>query len=45
MKSTTVLAALAGVAAAAPLEPRIVAQEFDVVDFTAGCQPHGSLCS
>jgi len=42
----TALAALTGaaVASAAPLEARIVAQEFDVSEFSAGCIPHGTQC-
>jgi hypothetical protein len=46
MKSIAlVAAALLGSAVAAPLEARIVAQEFDVSEFTAGCVPHGTQCS
>ncbi|KAK1750337.1 hypothetical protein QBC47DRAFT_393938, partial [Echria macrotheca] len=46
MKLSTILGSgLFAVALAAPLEARIDAQEFDVSDFTAGCVPHGSLCS
>ncbi|KAK0649930.1 hypothetical protein B0T16DRAFT_428456 [Cercophora newfieldiana] len=46
MKLTSALfSALLGSAMAAPLETRIVAQEFDVSEFTAGCVPHGTQCS
>ncbi|KAK3380899.1 hypothetical protein B0H63DRAFT_415629 [Podospora didyma] len=47
MKSFAILAAalLGSVASAAPVEPRVVAQEFDVSDFSAGCIPHSSQCS
>ncbi|KAK4172568.1 hypothetical protein QBC36DRAFT_222430 [Triangularia setosa] len=47
MKSFTaiILTALLGSAAAAPLEPRVDAQEFDVSELTAGCIPHGTLCT
>ena len=50
MKTTSILlaaAALAGSALAAPAaDPKkIVAQEFDVSSFTAGCVPHGTQCS
>ena len=45
MKFPVALTAFIGTALAAPLEARIVAQEFDVSDFTAGCVPHGTQCS
>lgn len=40
-----ILTALLGSAVAAPIEPRVDAQEFDVSEFTAGCIPHGTLCT
>ncbi len=46
MKSIAVIAAaILGFAVAAPLEARIVAQEFDVSEFKAGCVPHGIVCT
>ncbi|KAK5655213.1 hypothetical protein OQA88_6112 [Cercophora sp. LCS_1] len=45
MKIPLALTALIGTALAAPLEARIVAQEFDLSEFTAGCVPHGTQCS
>jgi hypothetical protein len=46
MKLTSALfSALLGSATAAPLDARIVAQEFDVSAFSAGCVPHGTQCS
>jgi hypothetical protein len=46
MKITSILfSSLLGSALAAPLETRIVAQEFDVSEFSAGCVPHGTQCS
>jgi hypothetical protein len=46
MKFTAaIFSALLGSAVAAPLEARIVAQEFDVSEFSAGCVPHGTQCS
>jgi len=46
MKITPILfSGLVGSALAAPLEVRIVAQEFDVSEFSAGCVPHGTQCS
>ncbi|KAK4162909.1 hypothetical protein QBC43DRAFT_301651 [Cladorrhinum sp. PSN259] len=48
MKFTTILATTTGLltsALAAPLEARVVAQEFDVREFSAGCLPHGTLCN
>ncbi|KAK0614649.1 hypothetical protein B0T14DRAFT_312159 [Immersiella caudata] len=46
MKITSILfAGLASSAVAAPLDARIVAQEFDVSEFSAGCVPHGTQCS
>jgi hypothetical protein len=47
MKTIAILVStlLGSAALAAPLETRIVAQEFDVSDFSAGCVPHGTQCS
>lgn len=52
MKTTSILfaAGLAATALATPVTFRddakkIVAQEFDVSSFTAGCVPHGAQCS
>ncbi|KAK0712478.1 hypothetical protein B0T26DRAFT_741600 [Lasiosphaeria miniovina] len=47
MKSFAILAAalLGSAVSAAPVEPRVVAQEFDVTGFSAGCVPHGTQCS
>jgi hypothetical protein len=52
MKTTSLFltAGLLATSLATPLTPRaddkkIVAQEFDVSSFTAGCVPHGTQCS
>lgn len=52
MKTTSILlaAGLAATTLASPVTVRddakkIVAQEFDVSSFTAGCVPHGTQCS
>ncbi|KAK3356433.1 hypothetical protein B0T25DRAFT_135586 [Lasiosphaeria hispida] len=40
-----IVTGLVAAATAAPLDPRVVAQEFDVSEFSAGCVPHGTQCS
>ena len=47
MKTIAILVStlLGSTVLAVPLETRIVAQEFDVSDFSAGCVPHGTQCS
>ena len=44
MHASAVFVSLLATAAASPLAKRIIAQEFDVSDFSASCTPHGSGC-
>ncbi|KAF3769019.1 hypothetical protein M406DRAFT_327426 [Cryphonectria parasitica EP155] len=43
--TTLAVGLLAPAASATPIEKRIIAEQFDVSDFYAGCEPHGTLCS
>ncbi|KAL1858925.1 hypothetical protein Daus18300_009795 [Diaporthe australafricana] len=43
--SVATSAFLLALASATPIKTRTIAQEFDVSEFSAGCIPHGTLCS